>query len=199
MSLGQTRDTPLFYGQQLCEVLFRSNLAVRSNAYWFWTCVYCNLDFGVMTFGQGHYTTLGHRQRLCEILSRSNMTIRPGHGFWLCVHSDLNLGDTILGQGHDTPFGHGQQYLFLLCQILSRLDKGVRQVFWVCVHCHHDLGYMTLAEVITPPLVMDNGQFWLCVHCGLKLRDMTLGHGHVELSMGHGQQLCQILSRSDKE
>ena len=31
--------------------------------------------------------------------------------------------------------------------------------------------------------------FWVCVHCNLDLGDMTLGHG---------QQLCEILSRSDK-
>ena len=30
MNLGQRHDTPLGHGQQLCEILFRSNLAVRS-------------------------------------------------------------------------------------------------------------------------------------------------------------------------
>ena len=38
----------------------------------------------------------------------------------------------------------------------------------------------------------------VCVHCDLDLRDMTLGHGHDTL-LGHGQQFCEILSRSDKE
>ena len=28
--MGQGHGTPLDYGQQLCEILFRSNLAVRS-------------------------------------------------------------------------------------------------------------------------------------------------------------------------
>ena len=30
MTLGQNRDTLLSHGQQLCEILFRSNMAVRS-------------------------------------------------------------------------------------------------------------------------------------------------------------------------
>ena len=30
--IGQDHDTPLDHGQQLCEILFRSNLAVRSYA-----------------------------------------------------------------------------------------------------------------------------------------------------------------------
>ena len=36
--------------------------------------------------------------------------------------------------------------------------------------------------------------FWVCVHCDLDLRDMTLGQGH-DTPLGHGQQLCELLSR----
>ena len=39
--------------------------------------------------------------------------------------------------------------------------------------------------------------FWVCFHCNLDLGDMTLGQGH-DTPLGHGQQLCEILSRSDK-
>ena len=39
--------------------------------------------------------------------------------------------------------------------------------------------------------------FWVCVHCDLDLSDMTLGQGH-DTPLGHGQQLCHILSKSDK-
>ena len=46
----------------------------------------------------------------------------PGHGFSVYMQCDLHLGDMTLGQGHPTPLGHGQQ----LCEIFSRLDKGVR-------------------------------------------------------------------------
>ena len=36
--------------------------------------------------------------------------------------------------------------------------------------------------------------FWVCVH--IDLRDMNLGQGH-HISLGRGQQLCEILSRSN--
>ena len=39
--------------------------------------------------------------------------------------------------------------------------------------------------------------FWVCVHCDIHLGNMTLGQGHYT-PLGHGQQLCEILSRSDK-
>ena len=39
--------------------------------------------------------------------------------------------------------------------------------------------------------------FPVCVHCDLDLGDMTLGQGH-DTPLGHGQQLCEIISRSDK-
>ena len=51
-----------------------------------------------------------------------NEELWPGHGFSVYVHCDLDLGDMTLSQGHDTLLGHGHQ----LCEIISRLDKGVR-------------------------------------------------------------------------
>ena len=38
--------------------------------------------------------------------------------------------------------------------------------------------------------------FPVCVHNDLDLGDMTLGQGH-DTPLGHGQQLCEILSRSN--
>ena len=38
--------------------------------------------------------------------------------------------------------------------------------------------------------------FQVYVHCDLDLGDMTLGQGH-DKRMGHEQQLCEILSRSN--
>ena len=35
------------------------------------------------------------------------------------------------------------------------------------------------------------------MHCDLDLGDMTLGQGH-DTPLGHGQQLCEILSRSEE-
>ena len=41
-------------------------------------------------------------------------------------------------------------------------------------------------------------RFWLCVHCDLdlRLRVMTLTQGY-DTPLDHGQQLCEILSRSN--
>ena len=37
---------------------------------------------------------------------------------------------------------------------------------------------------------------WVCVHCDLDLQCMTLSQGH-DIPLGHGQQFCKILSRSN--
>ena len=42
--------------------------------------------------------------------------------------------------------------------------------------------------------VKSQTRFWMCVHFDLDLGDMTLSQGH-DTSLGHGQQLCEILSR----
>ena len=62
----------------MCEILSRSNLAVRSYGpgHGFWVYRHCDLDLGDMTLGQGHDTPLGHGQLVCEILSRSNFVVR---------------------------------------------------------------------------------------------------------------------------
>ena len=43
---------------------------------------------------------------------------------------------------------------------------------------------------------MARTRYWVYVHCDLDLGEMTLGQGH-DTSLGHGQQLCEILSRSN--
>ena len=37
---------------------------------------------------------------------------------------------------------------------------------------------------------------WVCVYCDIDLRDMTLGQCH-DTSLGHGQQLYEVLLRSN--
>ena len=77
MTLGQGDDTSLGHGQQLCEIVSRSNMAVRSyGPDTFLVCVHCDLDLGSMNFGQGHDKSLGHEQQLCEILSRLDKGVR---------------------------------------------------------------------------------------------------------------------------
>ena len=48
MTFGQGHDTPLEHGQQLCEILSRSHLAVRSYG--------LDTDFGVVHFDLGDMT-----------------------------------------------------------------------------------------------------------------------------------------------
>ena len=43
---------------------------------------------------------------------------------------------------------------------------------------------------------MSRTQFWVRVHCDLDLVEITLGQGN-STPLGHGQQLCEILSRSN--
>ena len=139
----------------------------------------------------------------------------PGHGFPVYVHCDLDLGDMSICQGHDTPLGHGQQ----LCEILSRSNLAVRSYgpdtdFQYMCTVTLTLEIWASVKVMTHPWVMDtivwniiqiqlgSEELWprhgfpVCVHCDLDLRDMTLGQGHDTL-LGHGQQLCEILFRSN--
>ena len=78
MTLVQGHDTPLGHGQRLCEILSRSNMAVKTHGpdTHILLCVHFALDLGGITLGQGHDTPLGHGQQLCEILSRSNTAVR---------------------------------------------------------------------------------------------------------------------------
>ena len=66
MTLAQRHDTPLGYGQQLCEVLSKSKITVESygpdKGYGY---VWCSVT---LTLVQGHYTPLGHGQHLCGVL-----------------------------------------------------------------------------------------------------------------------------------
>ena len=78
MTSSQGHDTSLSHGQQLCEILSRSNMAVRSygpDMDFGYVCS-VTLTLGGMTLGQGHDTPLGNGQQLCDILSRSNMAVK---------------------------------------------------------------------------------------------------------------------------
>ena len=88
MTLGQGHAILLSHEQQLCEILSRSNVSVRSygpNTYIFRVCVYCDIDLGDMTLSPGHDTPLSNGHQLCEILSRSNLAMRrygPDTDLW---------------------------------------------------------------------------------------------------------------------
>ena len=43
---------------------------------------------------------------------------------------------------------------------------------------------------------MARTRFWICVHCDHELGNMLMGQGH-DTPLGHGQELCGIVSRSN--
>ena len=63
---------------QLCDILSRSNMAVRSYGpdTVFSIYVHNDLDLGDMTLAQGHDAPIGHVQQLCEMICRSNTAVR---------------------------------------------------------------------------------------------------------------------------
>ena len=73
MTLDQGHDTLLSHGQQLWEILSRSNMAVRSYGPDSDFRYVCSVT---LTLGQGHDTPSGHGQQLFEILSRSEKWVR---------------------------------------------------------------------------------------------------------------------------
>ena len=107
--------------------------------------------------------------RLCDILSRSNMAARS-YGL-----------DKVLGMCAMWPW-HG------------RFDHGSRS--W------HTLGSWTISVWNITQIQLGSDKWWprhgfsVYVHCQLDLGDMTFGQGH-GTPLDHGQQLCEILSRSN--
>ena len=97
MTSGQGHDTPLSKGQQLCEILSWSNMAVRSYGLGMDLEYLCavTLTFEVWPWpGQGHYTPLNQGQQLCEILSRSDKWL-PSYGpdtMWTDGQTDGQTG-----------------------------------------------------------------------------------------------------------
>ena len=98
----------------------------------------------------------------------------------------------VRGNGLDTDFGLG------MCALWTwpwRYDLGLRS--W------HTIG--TWTTVVWSIIQIQHGRkkllsghgFWVIVHCDLDLRDLSLCQGY-DTPLGHGKQLCKLLSRSDK-
>ena len=66
----------------------------------------------------------------------------------------------------------------------------------------HTIGTWTMIEWNIIQIQLGSVELWprhifsVYVHCYLDLRDMTLGQGH-DMLLGHGQQLCELLSTSN--
>ena len=117
MTLGQGHDTPFCYGQQFCELLSRSNLALKSYG--------PDTDFQSLWPGHGFPVCL---TLTLVIWPWVKVITHPWAMDNKCVKyypdltwhwgvmtrtrisslSDIDLGDMTLGQGHDTSLGHRQ-------------------------------------------------------------------------------------------
>ena len=113
MTLGQGHDTPLGHGQQLCEILSRSILAMRSYG--------PDMDFVyvcTVTLTLEIWPWVKVMTQLCEILSRSNLAVRsygPDTDFlYMCtVTLALEIWPWV-------------KVMTQLCEILSRSNLAVR-------------------------------------------------------------------------
>ena len=155
--------------------------------------------------GQGHDTPLGHWQQLCEILSKSNMAVRSygqdtDYQYMCTVTLTFEIWPWVKVMTHpwvmdnncvkynpDPTWQWGVMARTRLSSICAlwpwpwRYDLGSKS--W------HTLGSWTT-------IVWNIIQIWVCVHCDLDLGDMTMGQGQ-DTPLGHGQQLCEILSKSN--
>ena len=96
---------------RLCEILSRSDIAVRSFdpdtvlgmcALWPWPWIY---DLGSMSWHTlGSWATIVWNIIQVQLGSEE---LWPGYRFSVCVHCNLDLGDMNLGQDHDTSLGDG--------------------------------------------------------------------------------------------
>ena len=178
----------------------------------FWVCVHCDHDLGEMTLGQSHDTPLGHGQQLSEILSRSNLAVRsygPDTDFqYVCtVTLTLEIWPWVKVMDNNWvkyyPDPTWQWGVMAQTQI-SRMCALWPWPWW------YDLGsrshrLWSWTTIVWNYVQIEQGstKLWpghgspVCVHCDLDLGDMTLGQGH-DTPLGHGQQMCEIISRSDK-
>ena len=221
MTLGQVTDTPLSHEKQLCEILSRSNMAMKSyglDTDFRYVCtVTLTLEVHLYNLESRSWHTLESWTTIVWNIIQIQLgteELWPGHGFLVCVHCDLDLGGITLGQGHDTPLSHEQQS----CEILSKSNLTLRSYgpdtdFWY--GCTMTSEIWPWVKVMTHPwswttivcniiqIQQSSEKLWpghgfsVFVHYDFDLGDMILGQGH-DTPLGHGQQLCVILSREDK-
>ena len=99
----------------LCDILSRSNLAVRSYgldrvlgmtlcALW-----HCPRTWPLVKVMTHAWVMDSNCLEYYQDPTWQWGLLWPGEGFWVCVHCHLGLGDITLGESHDTSLGHGQQ------------------------------------------------------------------------------------------
>ena len=184
----------------------------------FWVCVHCDHDLGDITLGQSHDTPLGHGQQLCEILSRSNLAMRSygpdtDFGYVCTVTLTSEIWPWVKVRTHPSVIDNNRvkyypdrtwqwevmaRTLILGCCALWpwpwRYDLGSRS--WHTLGLWTTIVWNIIQIQLSSEVLWPGHGFPVYMHCDLDLGDMTLGQGH-DTPLGHGQQLSEILSRSN--
>ena len=174
-------------------------------------CLNCDLDLWDMSLSQGHDTIAWYiiRIHLCSD------NLWPGHSFgyvctvtmnseiwpWVKVMTHPSVIDNKCVKYYPDPTWPwgvmARTRISGICALwpwLRRYDNGSRS--W------QTLGSWTTIVWNIIQIQQGSEELWprqgfpVYVHCDLDLGDMTLGQVH-DTTLGHGQQLCEILSRSN--
>ena len=175
------------------------------------SCVNCDLDLGDMSLSQGHDTIAWY---IIKIQLGSD-NLWPGHGFgnvctvtmnseiwpWVKVMTHPSVIDNKCVKYYPAPTWQwrvmARTRISGICALWPwprRYDNESRS--W------HTLRPWTTIVWNIIQIQLGSEELWpwhgfpVCVHCDLDLGDMTSGQGH-DTPLGHGQQLCEILSRSN--
>ena len=170
------------HGQQLCEVISKSNMAVRSYGPWhgLLLCVHCDIDLGNINVTKVMPHPWVKRTQMCELLSRSNMAMRSYD-----QDKDLEYVCTVTFTlwpwvSHFKPLGHGQPS----CETLSRSNMTVRSYYpdkdlGICAVTltilSHGQQWWNIIRLNMTEEFLPRHEFWLCV-C-FDLGDTTFGQG----------------------
>ena len=173
MTLGQGHDTSFGHRHKACEILSRSNLAVKyyPDPTWQWGVMARTRISGICALWPWPWRY--------DLVSRSWHILGPWTIVWNIIQIQL---------GTDTDFG-------FVCTVTLTSE------IWPCVKVMtHPSVIDSVWNIIQIQLgseeLWPGHGFWVCVHCDLILGHMTLGQGH-DTSFGHRHKVCEILSRSN--
>ena len=191
IDLGSRPWQALGQGQQLCELLSRSNLTVRSKCQDKDIGYMCTLTLEIWPWDK----VMTH-----PLVMDNDSANYESDPTWHAVRSyglDTDFGYVWPWPGRYDLWSRSSLTLGLWTTIVWNIihiqldseELWSSHGFWVYVHCDFDLGYIDqgqdspfghgqqLCEILfssTMTGVMAPVQIWVCVHCDLDLRDMTL-------------------------
>ena len=208
--LGSRHDPPLSHGQQMCEILSRSNMAVKSYGpdidfvykctvtlaleVWPWVKVMTHpwvMDNNCVKYYPDptwQWRVMARTHILCYVCT---MTLTLEVWPWIKVMTHPWVMDNKCVKYYPDPTWQwgvmARTRNMGMCALWPwpwRYDLESRS--W------HTLGSWT--TIVWNIIQIQHGSeelwpghgFWVCVHCDLDLGDMTLGQGH-DTPLGHGQ------------